>query len=195
MNVLQLRPQNDYVLSLSGARISFAKPDPAAFLIEDIAHALSMIPRFNGNLRQHYSVAQHSVLVSRLVPSRYAFRGLMHDASEFALGDMSSPLKARMPAYRRYEARMQAAIHKAFGIAATCPSAESAAIKQADLQMLAAEKKQLIAIDDGPWAILDGVQIPNVRIKPLGQRASYNLFMARFRELERKAANHRRAAA
>lgn len=195
MNVVQIQTQNDYVLSLSGNRISLTQPDPSSFQIEDIAHALSMIPRFNGNLRRHYSVAQHSVLVSRLVPKNVAFRALLHDASEFALGDMTSPLKARLSLYRKYESRMQGAIHQAFGLSASCSSAEKRTIKVADLQMLAAEKEQLMSFDDGPWEILQGIVAPSIRIKPMGQRAAFNLFMARFRELECKSGEQGRAAA
>ncbi len=195
MKLAHIHPQNDYVLSVSGKRISLNQPDQSSFLIEDIAHSLSMIPRFNGNLRKHYSVAQHSVLVSRLVPKQHAFRALMHDASEFALGDMSSPLKAKMPAYRKYESRMQDAIHRAFGIATACLPAVERLVKTADLQMLAAEKAQLMPFDDGPWSILEGVLVPDIRIRPMGQRASFNLFMNRFRDLVGQQSESARAAA
>ena len=61
--------------------------------------------------------------------------------------------------------------------------------------MLAAEKAQLMPFDDGPWSILAGVLVPDIRIRPMGQRASFNLFMNRFRDLVGQQSESARAAA
>jgi len=149
---------NVYLLSVSGRRISLIDPDPSCFDIEDIAHALSMINRFNGNLPVNYTVAAHSTLVARLVSEEVQLAGLLHDASEAFLCDLPSPLKALVPEYRKIEERVQAAIHVAFGLPAILPAAWQEEIKRADLMMLATEKQQLMAVDDGHWPVLAGVE-------------------------------------
>lgn len=149
---------NEYLLSVSGRRISLIDPDPSSFDIEDIAHALSMIPRFNGNLPVCYTVASHSTLVASLVGEEVRLAALLHDASEAFLCDIPSPLKAMIPEYRKIEERVQAAIHVAFGMPAILPAAWQREIKRADLVMLATEKQQLMAIDDGHWPVLAGIE-------------------------------------
>lgn len=125
----------DWILTYSGKRFSFLDIDPEAIDIGDIATALSNICRFTGHLDQHYSVAQHCVLVSHLVEPHLAFEGLMHDASEAYCGDVSSPLKARLPDYREIEGRVDRAIRAKYGL----PLVETPDVKVADLRMLASE--------------------------------------------------------
>lgn len=125
----------DWILTHSGKRFSFQDIDPETIDIEDIATALSNICRFTGHLDQHYSVAQHCVLVSHLVEPHLAFEALMHDASEAYCGDVSSPLKARLPDYREIEGRVDRAIRAKYGL----PLVESPEVKVADLRMLASE--------------------------------------------------------
>lgn len=125
----------DWILTHSGKRFSFQDINPDAINIEDIATALSNICRFTGHLDQHYSVAQHCVLVSHLVEPHLAFEALMHDASEAYCGDVSSPLKARLPDYREIEGRVDRAIRAKYGL----PLVESPEVKVADLRMLATE--------------------------------------------------------
>ncbi len=81
------------VTTYSGKSIDIAKPDPALICINDIAHQLSLINRFNGATEYPYSVAQHSVIVSNIVRPEFALLGLLHDAAEAYLGDIVHPVK------------------------------------------------------------------------------------------------------
>lgn len=87
----------NYTLSPTGIRIDLLHPLPEMFNILDISHTLGNINRFNGNLPQPYTVAQHSVHVSRLVPKEFALGALLHDASEAICCDIPTPLKRLLP--------------------------------------------------------------------------------------------------
>lgn len=102
--------------TVSGHRFDLSRPDPSDFTIPDIATGLSNICRFNGQVREFYSVAQHSMLVSQLVPSYLRRRALLHDASEAYLGDLSRHLKHsdRLAGYREFENRLQGVIDQKF---------------------------------------------------------------------------------
>jgi hypothetical protein len=81
------------IRTASGGRFYLCDPDPAELDVEVIAHSLSKLCRYTGHTSSHYSVAQHCVVVSRIVPRDLAMAGLMHDASEAYIGDISRPLK------------------------------------------------------------------------------------------------------
>lgn len=104
------------ISTVSGRFFDILKPEDYEFDIDEIATALSNICRYTGHVNKFYSVAEHSVLVSRLVPSRLALAGLLHDASEAFVGDVSSPLKKLLPEYKRIEERVQEAIADQFGL-------------------------------------------------------------------------------
>ena len=115
----------------------------------DVAHALGYAARFAGHTNFHYSVAQHSVLVARLVPTPYERAALLHDAAEAYLLDQPAPVKDEVyyridrvfVPYRDVERRVLAAICTALGV--ELADVESPAIKQADRMMLRAELEQL----------------------------------------------------
>ena len=119
-------------------------PDPGQLDPGDIARALANQCRFGGHSRAFYSVAQHSVIVSRLVEERGgdaedAFAALMHDASEAYLGDMPHPLKHRSPlgaAFKAAEEHLEQAIRDRFAIRPDVP-----AIKRADRALPATERR------------------------------------------------------
>lgn len=122
-------------------------PRPGDFDINDIALSLSRICRFNGHVRVgHYSVAQHSVLVSRLLPPRLKLFGLMHDASEGYLGDIVSPLKRLFKEfYEPLEDGAMSAIAEQYGFIGEFESGK-VVVKRADTIMLATEARDVSAL-------------------------------------------------
>ena len=84
--------------------------------IEAIAHALSNICRYGGHVDCHYSVAQHSVVIAKLVPQEFFLEGLLHDASEAYIGDIPAPMKWRVPEIKGFEEGIQEKIFKHYGL-------------------------------------------------------------------------------
>jgi len=127
---------------LSGRRLDLLDPTPVDIEIEDIAHGLAFVARWNGQTLGDYaySVAEHSLLVerlySRLTPSataKWQLAALLHDAPEYVIGDMISPVKAAVgPGYGELDARLTAAIHIRFGLPAQIPATVKKQIKKAD---------------------------------------------------------------
>ena len=127
---------------LSGRRLDLLDPTPVDIEIEDIAHGLAFVARWNGQTRGDwpYSVAEHSLLVEALygrmnprAPVKWRLAALLHDAPEYVIGDMISPVKAAVgPGYGELDARLQAAIHLRFGLPAVVPGTVKRAIKKAD---------------------------------------------------------------
>lgn len=109
--------------------------------LEDIAHALALKVRFNGHCKWHYSIAQHSVLVSMLVPTADAIEGLMHDAAEAYLADIPRPVKPMIKEWKALEHRVEAAIAKRFGYRFPYPDS----VKIADNAMVLTERKAIMA--------------------------------------------------
>lgn len=146
--------------------------------VEDIAHSLSMICRFNGHVRAFYSVAQHSVLVSYATPPEFALEGLLHDASEAYVGDMVKPLKVDMEAYREAEARVDAVVREKFGLPATM----SKEVKEADFRLFVTEKRDLISPGQGvDWGDESGWPEPlPERIRPLTPDGAKRMFLWRY---------------
>lgn len=181
---------------LSGRRLDLLDPTPMDIEIEDIAHGLAFVARWNGQTRGDwpYSVAEHSLLVeaifSRSHPEARAWQlaALLHDAPEYVIGDMISPVKSAVgTGYGEMDARLTAAIHLRFGLPAVLPSAVKKAIKAADkvsawleaveiAGFARAEADKLFGAPDP--AVLQGLSI---RLRPPMQvRAD---FLARFGQL------------
>jgi len=127
---------------LSGRRLDLLDPSPLDIEIDDIAHGLARVARWNGQTlgAQPFSVAQHSILVVSIVEMAHPKIGaearlaaLLHDAPEYVIGDMISPFKAVIgDDYLDVERRLMAAIHRRFGLIYPMPGATLAAIKAAD---------------------------------------------------------------
>ncbi|WP_297388852.1 hypothetical protein [Acidiferrobacter sp.] len=172
-----------WITTYSGARFDFAAPCLEDIHIADIAHALSRICRFTGHTRRFYSVAQHSVLVSRIVPPEHALAGLLHDAHKAYVGNVATPLKDHLPGYREVEARAWRAVATRLGVDPALP----ASIKQADIILLATERRDLLPRDGRVWPVLDNVVPLFDRIAPLGPEEAEALFLARYREITSQA--------
>lgn len=127
---------------LSGRRLDLLDPTPVDIEIEDIAHGLAFVARWNGQTRGDfpYSVAEHSILVEELfsrmnpkAPAKWQLAALLHDAPEYVIGDMISPVKAAVgPGYGELDDRLMAAIHLRFGLPHKVPANIKKAIKKAD---------------------------------------------------------------
>lgn len=146
------------ILLLSGSLFDYNRPHESDVQIEDIAAALSKVCRFAGHVHQFYSVAQHAVNASYIVPPEHAFTALMHDTAEAFTNDIPTPLKIAIPAFKELETVIESAMAQRFGFQFPLPPE----IKLADLQMLALEKHYLKQ-DHTPWAILDGVEWKHLR--------------------------------
>jgi 5'-deoxynucleotidase YfbR-like HD superfamily hydrolase len=127
---------------LSGRRLDLLDPTPMDIEVEDIAHGLAFVARWNGQTRGDwpYSVAEHSLLVEEIMvrkdpalAPRWRLAAVLHDAPEYVIGDMISPVKAAVgPGYGALDERLTAAIHRRFGLPAVLPAPIKTAIKAAD---------------------------------------------------------------
>lgn len=169
-----------FIKTFSGKHFYYHKINPDNIIINDIAVSLSNICRFAGHLSQFYSVAQHAVLCSQLVPAEFAFEALMHDASEAYCQDIPAPLKRLLPDYQRMEEKVDVAIREKYNL----PQFMSTPVKYADLVMLATERRDL-GLDDGSfWPVLEGIPATDMfRVTPLAPGQAYEQFIERFNEL------------
>lgn len=127
---------------LSGRRLDLLDPTPMDIEVEDIAHGLAFVARWNGQTVGDwpYSVAEHSLLVEEIfsrcnpgIGARWQLAALLHDAPEYVIGDMISPVKAAIGAeYGKLDERLTVAVHLRFGLPAILPAPIKKAIKSAD---------------------------------------------------------------
>jgi uncharacterized protein len=140
------------IQTYTGRSIDPMDPSPDDIAIEDIAHALSMTCRYTGHTKQFYSVAEHSLLVSRAVPPQFKLWGLLHDASEAYICDIARPVKRdpRMAPYLDIEANLMRVIAQRFGLPERMPDE----VKIADTRMLSTEAPQIYSTPPRPelWA-------------------------------------------
>ena len=168
----------NWIQTFSGRRFDLRAPRPEDVNIIDIAYSLSMICRFGGHCRFHYSVAQHSVLVSRQVAREDAFAALLHDAAEAYVGDMVSPLKRLIDGFETIEKAVREVIALRFSI----PSEMSSTVKRADLALLAAEREQVMGPCKADWTLT--VPAAKVRIEPMTSNEAREAFCREFYALE-----------
>jgi hypothetical protein len=156
----------------SGRRVDLRTLEPSDILIEDIAHALSHICRFAGHVPKFYSVAQHSVIVATLLPAELQLQGLLHDASEAYIGDVSHFLKHSeyMGGYRAFERELEEKIAARFDI----PYPLDPKVKQADRTACDIEWRQMMR----------GEKISFLEtIEPYSPKRARDTFLSEFRRL------------
>jgi len=170
----------DWIQTFTGKQFWPLDPHIEDIDIRDIAHALSNLCRYGGHVEQFYSVAQHSVLVSREVPAEHALRGLLHDASEAYLIDIPRPIKHSpgMEVYRAAENVLQRAIYLRFGLGPEDPDC----IKTTDRLLLRTEQRDLMKPAPVAWQD-DRSGALSETIIPWTPLASRITFLNRFNEL------------
>ncbi len=169
-----------FISTYSGLCIDLRNPQPETISIIDIAHGLSLLCRFCGQTRCFYSVAQHAVLVSRLVPEEAALAALLHDAHEAYVGDITQPVKEYLSSsdLEALSSRLDRAIAERFGV----PIEPLDLVKRADRVALASECRDLLA----PGMAWD-LDLPDPDPRPIEPEQqptrAERLFLRRFEEL------------
>ena len=184
---------------LSGRRLDLLEPSPLDIEIADIAHGLARVARWNGQTKgpHAFSVAQHSVLVERLVADlsprmsrETRLMALLHDAPEYVVGDLISPFKAAIGfSYKDLELKLQAAIHLRFGLPALVPPPLKALFKKADRLSAYYEATQLAGFDETEARRFFGIPpkgLKSPRLIPLATAEAQAQFLERFHRLATK---------
>ncbi|HSX21475.1 MAG TPA: hypothetical protein VLE97_01720 [Gaiellaceae bacterium] len=166
----------------SGTRFRLDAPTPAMVHVRDIARHLSMKCRWSGGVEHFYSVAQHSVMVSRWIEPAHAFLGLMHDAEEAYTGDVSSPMKAMFADAHHVASVFTEVIGARFGI--TPKHLWPASLKHYDNVALVTEWRDIVVPPEG----VENWGMPNVEPWPetlvgVSPAEAEGMFLARFAEL------------
>jgi uncharacterized protein len=180
-----MRRTGDWIQTYTGGIFYPLDPRPDEINIEDIAHSLSLQCRFSGHCREHYSVAQHSVILAENLPEELRLWGLLHDASEAYLVDLPRPIKrscdmGRM--YREYEAALMRCVCERFNL----PVEEPAEVKRMDTVLLMTEKRDLMTPEPKPW---EDTEAPlSTRIRPISSSSAERLFLSVYRLLIKKGA-------
>ena len=188
---------------LSGRRLDLLDPSPSDIAIEDIAHGLARVARWNGQtLGAHaFSVAQHALLVEEIAASlkpeldRHSrLAALLHDAPEYVIGDLISPFKAAIGIdYKAFEAKLLEAIHRRFGLPTSLPEVIATLIKSADRIAAFYEATRLAGFTlaeatvyfGGPQGVPQALNQKLESLEPIPVAAAQARFLARFHELAR----------
>jgi 5'-deoxynucleotidase YfbR-like HD superfamily hydrolase len=182
---------------LSGRRLDLLHPAPLDIEIEDIAHGLARVARWNGQTEgdHAYSVAEHCLLVELILRRLKPRAGpaerlvaLLHDAPEYVIGDMISPFKAAIGLdYKDFENTLLAAVHIRFGLPPDSPPALAKLIKRADRLSAWFEATQLAGFSEAdaakyfPRPKFEGAEA--IRLKPQSANAAKRAYLAKFRQL------------
>jgi 5'-deoxynucleotidase YfbR-like HD superfamily hydrolase len=186
---------------LSGRRLDLLNPSPLDIEIEDIAHGLARVARWNGQTKgpHAFSVAQHCLIVERIASHLDAtldrsarLAALLHDAPEYVVGDMISPFKAALGVdYKDFENTLLAAIHIRFGLTANAPPVLTRKIKAADRIAAYLEATQLAGFDVVEAAKFfgtpHGLEGPGAKalfhLRPLAPNDAASAYMKKFNQL------------
>tara|TARA_R110000744_G_scaffold156622_2_gene272277 strand:+ start:202 stop:837 length:636 start_codon:yes stop_codon:yes gene_type:complete len=190
-----VKPPRVWQRMLSGRRLDLAHPSPVDVEIEDIAHGLARVARWNGQTKggHAFSVAEHSVIVESLCQQlqpglnpRDCMTALLHDSPEYVIGDMISPFKALLgESYKSIEARLQEAIHIRFELAPVTPVRLKKLIKKADHISAWFEAVQLAGFSEEESNKLFGKPPEGIRfqLKPLAVPEAQAAFLARYSQI------------
>ncbi|MBB4658968.1 YfbR-like 5'-deoxynucleotidase [Parvularcula dongshanensis] len=190
----QTPPPRAWQRMLSGRRLDILDPSPLDVEIEDIAHGLARVARWNGQTTGPlpFNVAHHSVIVTDLCaarnpnwPKEHLLAALLHDAPEYVIGDMISPFKAALGArYREVEHGLQRAVHLRFGLPPELPEKVGKQIKRADRICAYFEAVQIAGFGVSESRKLFGDPRPHaLTIEALDAEASQALYLERFESL------------
>ena len=179
---------------LSGRRLDLLNPSPMDIEIEDIAHGLARVARWNGQTTGDYglSVAQHCVIVEALVSrarpvpaTRWRLAALLHDAPEYVIGDMITPFKTAMGgAYRSIEEALMRAVHIRFGLPPVLPDEVAALIKRADKTAAFSEAVSLAGFTEAEARrILGYRRRAQVPVEAVAPATAKRMFLDRFSRL------------
>jgi uncharacterized protein len=169
----------DHRIMLHSGRIfDLANPNESDIQVEDVAHGLAHTCRYAGQCKTFYSVAEHCVLVSRVVTTA-KLAALFHDAAEAFVGDMSRPLKQLLPEYIKIEKNIERAIFDRFKIEWPAPSE----VKRADYSVMATEQIHLMPPGINSWLSSASISPADVEVRCLDPDAAKTLFLARYTEL------------
>lgn len=194
----KLPPPRAWQRMLSGRRLDLLDPAAIDIEIDDIALGLSRVARWNGQTTgEHgFSVAQHSLVVEDIcghldphLPVSWRMAALLHDASEYVIGDMISPFKTALGLdYKRFEASLEQAVHIRFGLPARMPPQMKTLIKQADRACAYFEATQLAGFSDAEARQYIGEPPKgySLTLMPLAEAEVRRLFINRFNELNAK---------
>ncbi len=174
---MENRP-GDWFQTFGGKKFWIFDPKVEEVDIKDIAHSLALQCRYNGHCNNFYSVAQHSVIVSKLVSKEQALAALLHDATESYMGDMISPFKKFMPQFKEIELNLEKVIFEKFGIR----NVNHHEIKEADNTALVTEMRDLMKEPSEFRESIIFTPLPE-RIIPLGPDEAERMFLERFNEL------------
>lgn len=167
-----------WITTYTGKQFHFLDPQPDEIRIEDIAHALSLTCRFGGQCSVFYSVGEHSIRGTTIVPAGYELLFLLHDSDEAYLPDLPRPMKAELPAFKKMGLVIRQAVWDKY--VPNNRALDLNIIKEADNILLATEARDLMNnMDD--WAELP---LPLAQtIVPLSSAGAEALFLKRFKEL------------
>ncbi len=183
---------------LSGRRLDLLDPTPLDIEIEDIALGLSRVARWNGQTggKWSFSVAQHSLLVERLViafkpttPPRWRLAALLHDAPEYVIGDLITPFKAAVGLdYKELEVSLMRSVHLRFGLPADLPDTIARLIKRADRAAAYLEATQLAGFSEADATKILGKprRLPKLRLQTRPPDEAKEKFLARFALLQKQ---------
>jgi len=166
-------------------------PRPEEVSIEHIAHALSLLCRYNGACNKFYSVAEHCWHVSHHVIQRFELFGLLHDAAEAYIGDMIRPIKKDLPIFRNIEWKIEKAIWEHFGLihwvnASVQNIKMQNEIKRVDNAILVDEHNQNMQPSPLPWNSIENVPSLGVKIRCWKPKKAEKMFLKRFYELQHR---------